>query len=52
MSVHLEFDIGDISQPFHQRCSELATEGPSAWHSHIIDAENYAAESCWTFPGC
>ena len=24
--VHLQFDIGDISQPFHQRCSELATE--------------------------
>ena len=29
MSVHLQFDISDISQPFHQRCSELATEGRS-----------------------
>ena len=27
MSVHLQFDINDNSQPFHQRCSELATEG-------------------------
>ena len=26
MSVHLQFDICDISQPFHQRCSDLATE--------------------------
>ena len=26
MSVHLQFDISDISQPFHQRCSELATK--------------------------
>ena len=26
MSDYLYFDIGDISQPFHQRCSELATE--------------------------
>ena len=26
MSVHLQFE-SDISQPFHQRCSELATEG-------------------------
>ena len=29
MSVLLKFDIGDISQPFHQRCSVLATEGRS-----------------------
>ena len=29
MSVHLQFDISDISQPFDQRCSELATEGRS-----------------------
>ena len=26
MSVHLQFDINDISQASHQRCSELATE--------------------------
>ena len=29
MFVHLQFGIGDISQSFHQRCSELATEGRS-----------------------
>ena len=29
MSVHLQFDISDIGQPFPQRCSELATEGLS-----------------------
>ena len=28
-NVHLQFDISDISQPFHQRCSELAKEGRS-----------------------
>ena len=27
MSVHLQFDISDMSQPFRQRSSELATEG-------------------------
>ena len=29
MSVHLQFDISNFSQPFHQRYSELATEGLS-----------------------
>ena len=31
MSVQLQFDISDIwhQQPFHQRCSELPTEGRS-----------------------
>ena len=29
MSIHLQFDISNISQPFDQRCSELTTEGPS-----------------------
>ena len=29
MSVYLQFDISDISQPLHQRCSEVATEGRS-----------------------
>ena len=33
ISVHLQFDISNISQPFHQHqstiCSELATEGRS-----------------------
>ena len=27
MSFHLQFDIDDISQPFHQRYSQLATDG-------------------------
>ena len=27
MSIHLQFDIGDISQSLHQMCSELTTEG-------------------------
>ena len=51
MSVHLQFDISDIGQPLHQRCSELATEGRSDIH-HKIAAKNCAAESCWIFPGC
>ena len=29
MFVHFQFDIDDISQPFHQRCSDLAIEGRS-----------------------
>ena len=32
MSVHLQFDIGDISQPFHYRCFALGNEG----HSGIL----------------
>ena len=31
MSVHLQFDISNISQPLHQRCSELATDGALAF---------------------
>ena len=27
MFVHFQFDIGDISHPFHQRCFEKPTEG-------------------------
>ena len=36
MSVHLQFDISDISQPFHQRCSELATEGRSGILTNLL----------------
>ena len=32
MFIHLQFDIDNISQPFHQRCFELATKQ----HSGIL----------------
>ena len=44
MSAYLKFDISDISQLIHQRCSELATEGRAGILTKFA-AENCAAES-------
>ena len=53
MSVNLQIDISDISQPFHQRCSELATEGRSGILTKLLlkaDGHSLAAESLWDIP--
>ena len=36
MSAHLQFDISDISQAFHQRSSELATEERSCILTKVL----------------